>query len=55
MTTQELMDLLSEKMYEEDDVSSIRTFEDAGLLTYDDGIVIKFNDGSNFQVSIKQA
>ena len=38
----------------EDDVR-IRTFEDAGVLTRDEGFTITLADGSEFQVTIKQS
>ena len=36
-------------------ISSIRTFIDAGLLTYQKGIVVRLEDGSAFNISISQA
>lgn len=38
----------------EDDIR-IRTFEDAGLLTLDEGFTITMADGSEFQVTIKRS
>lgn len=31
-----------------------RSFDDAGLLTYDDGVVLTLSDGTEFQVTVKQ-
>ena len=33
----------------------VRTFEDAGVLTYNRGVVIRLPDGSEFQVTIIQS
>lgn len=35
-----------------DEISSIRTFKEANLLTYKHGLVIRMCDGSEFQVTI---
>lgn len=37
------------------DVLSVRTYEETGLLTSDDGIVLKLRDGSEFQVTVVQS
>lgn len=36
-------------------VESVRTFADVGLLTRDDGIVVRLSDGSEFQVTVVQS
>ncbi|QYK49096.1 MAG: hypothetical protein KF838_04415 [Phycisphaeraceae bacterium] len=38
-----------------DDLASVTTFERAGLMTTNAGIVLRFGDGSVFQVSIVQS
>jgi len=38
-----------------DDIESIRTFEEAGVLTRDAGFVCRLGDGSEFQVTIVQS
>lgn len=45
---------LSEVLYEnkELEINNVRTFEEAGMLTRDAGLIIKLLDGSEFQVSI---
>ena len=35
--------------------ASVRTFEDAGVMTYDKGLVITTEDGSEFQITICQS
>ena len=37
------------------EISSVRTFEDAGILTLDEGLVITTTDGAEFQVTIKRS
>ncbi|MBX3316436.1 MAG: hypothetical protein KF902_06175 [Phycisphaeraceae bacterium] len=38
-----------------DDLASVTTFDHAGLLTTNAGIVLRFGDGSVFQISIVQS
>ena len=57
MTAHDFEELLDEALgeYAEDgvqDIKSIRSFEDAGVLTKNAGIVIKFKDGNEFQITI---
>jgi len=37
-----------------EDVRSVRTFEDLGVLSRDLGLVVSLNDGSEFQLTIVQ-
>lgn len=51
-----LYDLLEENMDHEDTrVDSVRTYEDACMLTRDKGLVIKMSDGSEYQITIVQS
>lgn len=34
------------------EVADVRSFESAGLLTTNDGIVVKMSDGSEFQLTV---
>ena len=58
MEIEGLMEFIEESIwvnqdeYELDTVESITTFEDAMLLTGNKGLVIKCQDGSEFQVTI---
>lgn len=38
-----------------DNVRSVRTFEDEGVMTNDAGLVITLDDGSEFQLTIVQS
>ena len=38
-----------------DDARSILPFEDAGVLTNDEGLVLKMADGTEFQITIRQS
>jgi hypothetical protein len=61
MNTRKIEDLLMEGInmmeeeYEETSVSGLRTFDEAGILTLDAGIVINMDDGSEFQITIVQS
>ena len=37
------------------EVSNINTYAEAGILTRDSGLVIRMEDGSEFQITIKQS
>ena len=37
------------------EVSNIKTYTEAGLLTRDSGLVLRMEDGSEFQITIKQS
>jgi hypothetical protein len=32
-----------------------QTFDDAGLITHDDGVVLTFGDGASYQITVKRA
>lgn len=38
-----------------DEVSNIKTYAEAGILTRDSGLVLRMEDGSEFQITIKQS
>ena len=37
------------------EVSNIKTYAEVGLLTRDSGLVLRMEDGSEFQITIKQS
>lgn len=37
------------------EVSNIKTYVEVGLLTRDSGLVLRMEDGSEFQITIKQS
>lgn len=37
------------------EVSNIKTYAEAGTLTRDSGLVLRMEDGSEFQITIKQS
>jgi len=51
-TEQDIEELLIERLSEQDDAHSITTFEDAGVMTRNKGVVLRMEDGSEFQVTI---
>ena len=38
-----------------DDVLSVKSFREAGLLTQEDGLVVRMRDGSEFQIAVIQS
>lgn len=51
----ELLDIHGTDSGYENPVESVRSFESAGVLTEDTGLVVTFVDGSKFQITITQA
>lgn len=47
--------LLSGLLENSEERPKVRSFSDAGLLTTDIGLVLKFSDGSEFQLTIVQS
>jgi hypothetical protein len=51
--------LLLDLLFEHDDttapVEHVETFRDAGLLTRDEGLVVRFASGDEFQVTVVQS
>lgn len=56
MDEKDLTNAISEGIidYLEDEDFDLKTYEEAGVLTRDSGIVLKFKDGNEFQITIKQ-
>lgn len=50
MTTVDIRELLRELLEEEG--IEVRTYEEEGILTRDEGLVIRTEDGSEYQVTI---
>jgi len=54
----EMETLLYETLQDEEivpEVASVRTFEEAGVLTGNRGVVVRCTDGAEFQVTIVQS
>lgn len=62
MREREMQEALVEALYGielygddgEVEVTSVRTFEEAGLMTRNKGVVIRLSDGSSFQLTINK-
>lgn len=55
MNETEMETMLYEMLNDEDaapEVRRVQTFEEAGVLTYNRGVVVRTADGSTFQISI---
>ena len=55
MYKKELIETIAESLAELDEVRMVMTYEEAGMLTRDSGLVVKTNDGSEFQITIVQS
>lgn len=54
MRTEDLLEMI-DLMFERENQADCRTFERAGLMTSNEGLVVKFADGSEFQITIVQS
>ncbi|HOD84562.1 MAG TPA: hypothetical protein PKG77_24350 [Phycisphaerae bacterium] len=55
MNEHEMEDMLANLLQNEDEAPEVRrveTFEEAGILTYNRGLVVRTEDGSEFQLTI---
>jgi len=52
MAEEQVADQLQEMLGGIYEIASIRTFEDSGLLTQNQGLVIRYDDGTEFQLTI---
>lgn len=55
MNTKELETYLLDTFIEDDEVKSARSFSDMGVLTYNNGLVVRFDNGDEFQITIVQS
>ena len=55
MSEQNVAEQIHEMMNGIEEIRSIRTYEDAGVMTYNKGLVIRYDDGTEFQVTIVQS
>lgn len=55
MNNTAMEELLTELIYEDEKVKRILTFNEAGLLTHNKGLVVRFENGDEFQLTIVQS
>ncbi len=58
MTSEDIQNILSDLLEgsaDDNHIRSVRTYEDVGILTRDRGLVVRFDDNSEFQITIKQS
>jgi len=48
-------DFMQELLADQDEIRSILTFDEAGMLTRNKGLVVRTSDGSEFQITIVQS
>mgnify|MGYP007090406149 CR=1 FL=1 len=54
-TIEDALNLLISGELDLGEVSNIKTYAEAGILTRDSGLVLRMEDGSEFQITIKQS
>lgn len=55
MNEKMMEECIADAIYENDDIALARTFEEAGMLTSNHGLVVRTTDGSEFQITIVQS
>lgn len=51
---QKLIELIYQDEELELEVANVRTYEDAGMMTYNKGVCIRMNDGKEFRLTIHE-
>ena len=51
ITTSEVVDLVFEAVWE---YGRVATYEEAGVLTNDEGVVLQMHDGTKFYITVKK-
>jgi len=54
-TEENVADQIHEMLSGIEEINSIRTFEDAGVLSRNMGLVIRYDDGTEFQITVVQS
>ena len=54
ITETDVCELIRDAMHDYESMMCTTRFEDAGVMTNDTGFVIKMDDGSEFQVTVKE-
>jgi len=52
MNKQTMEEIIADLLTEQDEIRSTQTFEEAGMLTQNNGLVVRTIDGSEFQITI---
>ena len=52
MRTSEFVEEVIDAIYTVDGISSVSTYAESGVLTYDKGVVVKLTNGDEFQITI---
>ena len=55
MNEKDVEEIITELMADHDQILRVQTFEAAGVLTTNNGLVIRTEDGSEFQITIIQS
>ena len=50
-----MAETIQQALAEQDDVRSVMTYDEAGMLTRNNGLVVRTSDGSEFQITIVQS
>ena len=54
MTTTDLLDLLTDAITDEHPGARVRTYDEAGVLTRDKGLVVRLPGGGEFRITVQR-
>lgn len=57
MSDRDILTMLADMLFEgdvDDELKTVKTFEEAGVLSMDDGLVVTFQDGSKYALTLRQ-
>ena len=52
MNKRDIIEIITDALNEHDDVRSVNTYEEVGMLTHDSGLVVQTSDGDEFQITV---
>jgi hypothetical protein len=52
MNKRDIIEIITDALNEHDDVRSVNTYEEVGMLTRDSGLVVQTSDGDEFQITV---
>jgi hypothetical protein len=55
MNGADIQEIITDAIAGQDEIIRVQTFEEAGVLTTNNGLVIRTSDGSEFQITIIQS
>jgi hypothetical protein len=55
MNEADIQEIIADAIIDRDEIKRVQSFEEAGVLTTNNGLVVRTSDGSEFQITIIQS